>query len=109
MRRIPIVGLSVVVLTLALAPSVHSQFEPTGLPPVEQAAMADLVVVGKITGMEPQPVAVERRQGTARVHHLVATVRIEETLLGAKGVTHIRVGFVPEIRDTVNKQRPVFV
>lgn len=109
MQRFHVIALSVVVLTLTLSASAYSQLEPIGLPPVEQAAMADLVVVGKITGMEPQSVVVERRKGTAKVPHLVATVRIEETLLGGfKGVTHIRVGFVPESRVIANEQRLLF-
>ena len=71
--------------------------------------MADVVVVGKVTGIESQSVVAERWKGEEKVGHLVAIVRIEESLLGAKDLTHIRVGFVPEMQeDVVDRQKKVF-
>jgi hypothetical protein len=110
MRRIPIIGLSVAILTLALATSARSQVVQDGLSPIEQTVMADIVVVGKVTGMEPQTVLAERWRGDDKVGHLVATIRIEESLLGAKGLTHIRVGFAPDVReDRVNNAQKIYL
>ena len=105
MRRLRFVGPSVAILTLALATSARSQFVPDGLSPTEQTVRADVVVVGKVTGMEPQTVLAERWKGDGKVGHLVATIHIEESPIGAKGLTHIRVGFVPEIPDAVVNDR----
>jgi hypothetical protein len=95
MLHVRIIGLSVVLL--ALVAPVHSQFVPAGLSPFEQASRADLIVVGKVTDIESQPVVAAPVKGAGKVGHIVASIHIEENLLGAKGLTHVRVGFVPEI------------
>jgi hypothetical protein len=95
MRRIHIIGLGAMVLSLSLASPARSQFVPDGWSAFQQTAAADLIVIGKVTDIEPQSVLAERTKGADKVDHLVATIRIEENLLGAKGLTHLRVAFVP--------------
>ena len=96
MRHMRIVALCAFALTLALAAPAQSQFVPDGLSPFEQTSVADLIVVGKVTDIESQPVLASPAKGAPKVGHLVATIRIEENLLAARGLTHVRVGFVPE-------------
>jgi hypothetical protein len=97
MARIHLLGLGVMVLSLALVARAHSQNELEGLSAFEQTAAADLIVIGKVTNIEPEPVLAEGPRGTCKALHLVATIRVEENLFGAKGLTHVRVAFVPEL------------
>jgi len=96
-------------ILLAMQSSGRAQFELEGLSPTDQTLRADIIVVGKVTAIEPNAVLVERRPGADKVAHMVATIRIDESLLGAKGLTHVRVGFVPEIGTVYpNAQFKVF-
>ena len=94
------VGLSVLALLSLMTPA-RSQFEvfPQGVSPLEQTTQADVIVIGTVTDIEEQPVQAERRKGSGKVAHLVGTIRVAETLLGAKGLTHVRVGYVPGIPE----------
>ena len=98
MKRLHFLGIGALALSLCVATWARAQFEPDGLSAFEQAAAADLIVIGKVTDIEPEPVLAERAHSKDKVLHLVATIRVEENLLGAKGVTHVRVAFVPELR-----------
>jgi len=61
-----------------------------------RAVQAPVIVVGKITGLEKDFVTAEQfpnsKQDTA---YQIATLKVEDGLRGANGVTHIRLGFVP--------------
>ena len=88
------------VMSVFLGQSVSAKAVKCGLemmsqPPVQQATLAEIVVIGKVTAIEPDMLIVEQYPGGGKVAHLVATIRIEERLSGGKGVTHLRVGFVP--------------
>jgi hypothetical protein len=96
MARFHLIGLGVFTLLHSLAARACAQFEPVGLSAFEQAAAADVIVTGKVTDIERDPILVERTNRTAKVLHLVATIRVDENLLGAKGLTHLRVAFVSE-------------
>jgi hypothetical protein len=97
MRRIHLIGLTAMALALWLAAPARCQFVADGLSAFEQTAAADVIVIGKVTALEPEPVFIERSNATKKLLHLVATIRVEERLLGGKGLTHVRVAFVPEI------------
>jgi hypothetical protein len=102
MGRLHLIGIGALALSISLAARARAQFEPDGLSAIEQAAAADVIVIGKVTEIEPGPVLAEGAKGTGKILHLVATIRVEENLLGAKGVTHVRVAFVPELRARRN-------
>jgi hypothetical protein len=56
---------------------------------------ADAVVVGKVTAIEDKTVSASAAPGVAdKVEYHIATVKVEDALLGAKGLTHIKVGYV---------------
>jgi hypothetical protein len=64
--------------------------------PVQRAVTADVVVVGTVTAIEPDPVEALPFPGAPNaVAFRVAVVRIDTPLAGADGVTHLKVGFVP--------------
>jgi hypothetical protein len=61
-----------------------------------RVATADCVVVGKVVSIEEKPVKAARFPGDKEMgDYLVASVKIENALVGAKGLTHVKVGFLP--------------
>jgi hypothetical protein len=65
-------------------------------PIAQRVATSDAVVVGKVTSIEEKPVAALPFPGSARkAEYQIAVVKIEDPILGAKGLTHLRIGFVP--------------
>lgn len=64
-------------------------------PPLAQrAATAEVVIVGKVLKLEPKTIDAAPRWSTKPVPHTVAVLKIEDKLMGAKNVTHLRVGFI---------------
>jgi hypothetical protein len=64
--------------------------------PVEKTARAEMVITGKVTAVEKQPVVAIRFPGdTQKVEHKVVVIKIEKGLLGGDTLTHVKVGFVP--------------
>jgi hypothetical protein len=62
----------------------------------DRVAMADLVIVGKITAIEEKTVLATRFPGAPeKVEHKIAMIQIDDLLKGPKGLTHARLGFVP--------------
>jgi len=61
-----------------------------------RVAMSEAVVVGKVTAIEEKTIRAERWPGdTEKGDFQVAIIKIEEPILGAKGLTHLKVGFIP--------------
>src|SRR5262245_11795586 len=74
----------------------------------EKVVMADSIVVGKIVAIEDKEIgAGQYPGGPVRVHYKVVSLKIEETLRGTKGLTHVRVGFVPMPKVDGGPGRPV--
>ncbi|MBL8797348.1 MAG: hypothetical protein JNM56_25830 [Planctomycetia bacterium] len=86
---------SVGVWSLALVCTVQARIAaPMPLP--LRLANADCVVVGKVVSIEDKTVAAPlERGGDQKVEYKIALVKIDEGLFGAKGLTHVRVGFLP--------------
>ncbi|MBL8797347.1 MAG: hypothetical protein JNM56_25825 [Planctomycetia bacterium] len=62
----------------------------------DRIALADAVVVGKIVSIEDKTVAAKRYPGDpSKAEFKVALIQIDAPLYGAKGLTRIRLGFVP--------------
>src|SRR5258708_5165488 len=65
------------------------------LPPTALAANADAVIVGKVTEIESDAVEVTPYKGAPadqKVSFKVGVLKIDEAVLGASGLTRIRVG-----------------
>jgi len=66
-------------------------------PPAIRAARAQAILTGKVTGFEQKTtLAVSHYGGNGKLEYKVAIVKIDESLVGIKGLTHVKVGFVPE-------------
>jgi len=60
-------------------------------------AQADLVVVGRVSGVEDKSLEAEPIPGSAgKVAYRVLGMKLEEVLLGDKAAKKIRVGFIPK-------------
>jgi hypothetical protein len=108
MRRMTYGGLAALVATTLLhaappqaAPPAAGPVEgPTSLvliapaPISERVARATTIVTGKVTSIEEKTVSVEPYPGVKdKVEYLIAVVKIDDAILGAKGLTHVKVGF----------------
>jgi hypothetical protein len=66
------------------------------LPIPQRLAQADCVVVGKVVSIEDKTVSAPvSRDEPEKAEFKIALVKIDEGLFGAKGLTHVRVGFLP--------------
>ncbi|MGE3803735.1 MAG: hypothetical protein AB7K24_03565 [Gemmataceae bacterium] len=62
-------------------------------PMPERIALAGAVVIGKVVEIEKKPVVTTPYEGAKdKQEHLVAVIKIDETLIGDKGLTHLRLG-----------------
>ena len=77
------------------------------LPPsiAQRVATADAVVVGKVTGIDEKTITAERFPGQ-KAEFRIATVKIEDGILGTRGLTHLKVGFVPPVAPRPGELRP---
>src|SRR5262245_45232763 len=66
------------------------------LPLPNRVATAELVIVGRVTGVEDRNVMAAPFPGAKnKVEHKIAVVTITEALVAPKGAKTIRLGFVP--------------
>jgi hypothetical protein len=64
--------------------------------PTQQAIQADVIVVGKVTEIEKEMSQASPFQGAQnKVDYHVGVIKISDSILGAKGLTTIRVGYLP--------------
>lgn len=60
---------------------------------------AEVVVVGKVTGIDKETVDLEPYPGAPKVAYSVANIKIETGLVGAKNVTHVKVAFLKPVEQ----------
>jgi hypothetical protein len=82
---------SVPVCLIAFVPMVSAKRIAAPPSPVQRALQAEVVVTGKVTSIEKEPVEIE--SGGQKTHYKVAVIKIESALVGAANTTHIKVGF----------------
>jgi len=67
---------------------------PADIPAQLQAQTAEVVVVGKVVEIEKEPTKAMPFPGAAeKVEYQIAVVKIDDAILGGKGVTTLRIGF----------------
>jgi hypothetical protein len=60
----------------------------------DRVAQATTIVTGKVTSIEEKTVSVEPFPGVKdKVEYIIAVVKIDDAILDAKGLTHVKVGF----------------
>jgi hypothetical protein len=64
--------------------------------PAIRVGTAECIIVGKVTSIEDKSVdALPFPGATEKAPYTVAVVKVDDAILGAKGLTHVRVGFRP--------------
>jgi hypothetical protein len=75
-------------------PAVAVMIAPQPIP--NRVATAEIIVVGKITAIEEKTVMAKRFPGDPnKTEHKIALIQVADNLKGPKGLTTIRLGFVP--------------
>lgn len=93
--------LGAAVLLIVCLPARADRVAPIAAP-AERALRSSVVIVGKVTAIEKDPIDALPYPGTDRkLPYTVAVVKIETGLFGAEGLTHIKIGFAPSQRYTV--------
>jgi hypothetical protein len=93
MRRLLFAGLAV----LAAVVPLHGKAVRL-VPLPERVAVADLIIVGKVTSIEEKAVQAKPYPNALNtVEYKIAVVKIDQALVGAKGLTHVRVAFQPPV------------
>ena len=90
---------------LALAAPVSSKALIAPQSITQRVATSDVVAFGKVTGLDEKTVKAERFPGQV-AEFRIATVKIDQHLYGAQGLTHIKVGFVPPTAPRPGEVRP---
>ena len=61
-----------------------------------RAAQASVIVVGKVEKIEEKTVSVKPFPNSPdKVEYKIAVIKVTDPIYGAKGVTYVRVGFIP--------------
>jgi len=110
MRRLLVRSLVTAAVLAALATATSAFALRIAAPPVPgvRAAAADVIVVGRVVGMEDKDVQVAPSPGSGKVAYRIAVVQVAEEVMNAKGLTRIRVGFpAPPMADPNQPGRPV--
>jgi hypothetical protein len=80
-------------LVFGVLPVSAMMIAPAPIP--QRVAQADVVIIGKVTAIEDKPVSATQVPGAKeKTEYRVAVIKIGDALLGAKGLTHIKVGFI---------------
>lgn len=82
-----------VLVTAGTAPALAMMIAPPNT--LQRALTAPIVVVGKVASIEDDTVDAAPFPGSPKAAHKIAVIKIEDALVGAKGLTHIKVGFLP--------------
>jgi hypothetical protein len=94
-RLLPGAVLALLVGLVATLP-VHGVGVMLAAPVPDRVALADVIVGGEVTAIEEKTVMAKRFPGDAeKVEYKIALVRIADAIKAPKGLTHIRLGFVP--------------
>jgi hypothetical protein len=93
MRLIWLALLGVGAVPFTALPVRAMMIAPNPLP--VRVALAKAVVVGEVTAIEDKPVAARPFPGSEKQDYKIAVVKVSDPIFGAKGLTHVRVGFQP--------------
>ena len=93
-------------LGLTTAPSFAKAMMIAPAPIAQRVALADAVVVGKVTAFGDKLISAAAPFGGNKIDYQIAIVRIDDALLGAKDAKEIKVGFLPPAAAPVPSPGP---
>jgi hypothetical protein len=80
-------------LLVAALPASAMMIAPAPIP--QRVAQAEVIVFGKVTAIEDKTVSATMFPGAKdKTEYHVAVIKVADDILGAKGLTHVKVGFV---------------
>jgi hypothetical protein len=97
------IGPALILTGLGLLPLAAARADVMPMPPVfQRVATADVIVVGRVTGVEDKDVELFfSPQAEQKIPLRIARVAVTEPLKGAKGLKQVRVAFIPNARRGV--------
>jgi hypothetical protein len=97
---------SVVLVSTTSSAQVSSKIAIRLLPLPERVASADIVLTGKVTEIEDKTISASPFPGNEnKVEYHIAVIKLEDGILGGKGLTHVKVGF--QIAPAPGTGRPI--
>jgi hypothetical protein len=95
------------VAALVLAPAADAKRAIRIFSPTEKLVRSDVVAVGKVTAVEKDEVLAPQFPGaTDKAAYKIAVVKIENGLVGANNITHVKIGFIPAAEGAPGGGRP---
>lgn len=91
--------LSVLCFGIVFSPSSSKAGAPAPPSPiVQRIGLSDVIVIGTVTKVESKQTQALPFRGGNPMDHTVCVVKIEEHIRGAKGLTHLRVAYITEMK-----------
>lgn len=95
------------VAALVFAPSADAKRAIRIFSPTEKLVRSDVVAVGKVTALEKDTIDAPQYPGAPdKVAYKIAVVKIENGLVGANNITHVKIGFIPPAEGAPPVGRP---
>jgi hypothetical protein len=82
-------------LALVSSPALAKAMMIAPPPLAQRAALADTIIVGKVTGFGDKLVSAKPPYGGDKVDYQIAIVQVSDAVLGAKDAKEIKIGFQP--------------
>jgi hypothetical protein len=93
--RFLLAGITLAALSLGMPSRADAlRIGPITPEPKQQAQQAEMIVIGKVTEIEKDTVDYSPVKDGPKVPYKIAVLKIQESLLGATGLTQLRVGFM---------------
>jgi hypothetical protein len=98
MRRVFFIGCAILAgaLVIGMAQTGSANSYPGKMAIPVCVELSDCIVLGRVTAIEEKPVSVPPFPGSPqKIEYRIAVVKIDEGLVGAKGLTQVRIAFQP--------------
>lgn len=93
--RFLLAGITLVALSLGMPSRADAlRIAPVAPNPKQQAAQAEMIVIGKVTEIEKDTVDYSPVKDGPKIPYKIAVLKIQESIIGATGLTQLRVGFM---------------
>ncbi len=97
MRRLILASLSIVSLAVVAEPVLGLRIAIQNFSTSQKVAQSEIVVAGKVTSIEKETVELPQFAGDKnKAAFLIAVIKVETSLAGAKNVTHLKVAFLSQ-------------
>lgn len=92
--RLLLAGIALATLSLGMPSRADALRIAPVANPKQQAAQAEMIVIGKVTEIEKDAIEFSPVKDGPKTSYKIAVIKIEESVMGATGLTQLRVGFI---------------